>query len=96
MNLVCEVYTDNKPCPCMHEPSSFLGGPESKKIGFVAPILKFSSADISKTINMLSKHGTTTVNETGAIVCDIAMHEFGPMSIIHMDDCPCASMLQPT
>ena len=35
--------------------------PESKKIGFVAPILKFPSAKISKTINMLSKHGTTNV-----------------------------------
>ena len=32
-----------------------LGEPESKKIGFVAPI--FASAEISKTINMLSKHG---------------------------------------
>ena len=30
------------------------GEPESKKIGFVAPILKFPSAKISKTINMLS------------------------------------------
>ena len=35
--------------------------PKSKKIGFVAPILKFPSAKISKTINMLfrSKLGTT-------------------------------------
>ena len=33
--------------------------PESKKIGFVAPIV--ASAEISKTINMLSKHGTTNV-----------------------------------
>ena len=35
--------------------------PDSKKIGFVAPI--FASAEISKTIiiNMLSKHGTTNV-----------------------------------
>ena len=38
-----------------------LGEPESKKIGFVAPILKFPSAEISKTINMLTKHGTTNV-----------------------------------
>ena len=30
-----------------------LGEPESKKIGFVAPILIFPSAKISKTINML-------------------------------------------
>ena len=29
-------------------------------------------------------------------VSDIAMHEFGPVSIIHMEDCPCASMLQST
>ena len=37
--------------------------PESKKIGFVAPILKFPSAKISKTINMLCirKHSTTNV-----------------------------------
>ena len=33
-----------------------LGEPESKNIGFVAPILKFHSAKISKTINMLCKH----------------------------------------
>ena len=38
-----------------------LGEPKSKKIGFVAPILKSSSAKISKTINMLCKHGTTNV-----------------------------------
>ena len=38
-----------------------LGEPKSKKIGFVAPILKFPSAKISKTINMLCKHGTTNV-----------------------------------
>ena len=38
-----------------------LGEPELKKIGFVTPILKFPSAKISKTINMLSKHGTTNV-----------------------------------
>ena len=35
--------------------------PESKKNGFVAPMLKFPSAKNSKTINMLSKHGTTNV-----------------------------------
>ena len=34
-------------------------GTESTKIGFIAPILKFPSAKISKTINMLCKHGTT-------------------------------------
>ena len=40
----------------MHEPPlSPLGEPESKKIGFVAPI--FASSEISKTINVLSKHG---------------------------------------
>ena len=38
-----------------------LGEPESKKIGFVAPMIKFPSAKISKTINMLCKHGTTNV-----------------------------------
>ena len=38
-----------------------LGEPESKKKGFITPILKFPSADISNTINMLSKHGTTKV-----------------------------------
>ena len=42
-------------------PLSPLREPESKKIGFVAPILKFPRAKISKTINMLSKHGTTNV-----------------------------------
>ena len=42
-------------------PPPFLGEPESKKIGFVAPMLKFPSAKISKTINMLCKHGTTNV-----------------------------------
>ena len=35
--------------------------PESKKIGLVTPIV--ASAEISKTINMLSKHGTTNVNK---------------------------------
>ena len=39
--------------PCTHEPPSPLGKPESKKIGFVAPIV--ASAEISKTINMFSK-----------------------------------------
>ena len=36
-----------------------VGEPESKKIGFIAPI--FASSEIKKTINMLSKHGTTNV-----------------------------------
>ena len=39
-----------------------LGEPESKKIGFVAPIVIFPSAKISKTINMLCKHGATNVH----------------------------------
>ena len=43
----------------MHQLPSRLGEPESKKIGFVAPIV--ANAEISKTINMLSKHGTTNV-----------------------------------
>ena len=60
LNLVNEPYNDNKPCPRMHETPP-LGEQESKKIGFVAPILKFPSAKISKTINMLCKHGTTNV-----------------------------------
>ena len=34
--------------------------PESKKIGFIVPIV--ASAEISKTINMLSKHGHGTTN----------------------------------
>ena len=51
LNLVYELYNDNKPCPRTHEPP--LGEPESKKIGFVAPMLKFPSAKISKTINTL-------------------------------------------
>ena len=38
-----------------------LGEPKSKKIGFVAPMLIFPSAKISKTINILCKHGTTNV-----------------------------------
>ena len=43
-------------------PPPLLGEPGSKYIGFVAPILKFPSAKISKTINMLCKHGSTTTN----------------------------------
>ena len=49
-------------CPRMHEPPlPPLGETESKKIGFVAPII--SSAEISKTIkmHMVSKHGITNV-----------------------------------
>ena len=38
-----------------------LGEPESKKIGLVAPMLKFPSAKVSKTINMLCERGTTNV-----------------------------------
>ena len=34
-------------------PPPTLGEPKSKKIGFVAPMLIFPSAKISKTINML-------------------------------------------
>ena len=40
-----------------------LGEPESKKIGFVAPMLIFPRAKISKTINMLCNHGTTNVTQ---------------------------------
>ena len=48
---------------CMN-PLLPLGEQKSKKIGFVAPILKFPSAKISKTINMLCtcKHAYGTTN----------------------------------
>ena len=49
------VHTCTPPFP--------LGEPEFKKVGFVVPILKMSSAKISKAINMLCKHGTTNVNK---------------------------------
>ena len=39
-------------------PPSPSRGTRIKKKGFVAPI--FASAEISKTINMLPKHGSTT------------------------------------
>ena len=78
MNLVYELYNGNKPCTRTTNP---LGEPESKKIGFVAPMLKFPSAKISKTINMLCKHGTTNVivrkklnwykNNRSAIIIDL-------------------------
>ena len=42
-----------------HARTNPLGEPESKKIGFIPPI--FASAELSKTINMFSKHGTTNV-----------------------------------
>ena len=45
----------------MHEPPSSLGEPESKKIGFVAPI--FTTSEISKTVYMLSKDVTTIMSE---------------------------------
>ena len=47
--------------PTHTHPPPPLGEPESKQKGFVAPILIFPSANISKTINMLCKHGTTNV-----------------------------------
>ena len=49
LNLIYELYNDNKPCPRTHEPP--LPPSETKikkKIGFVAPMLKFPSAKISK------------------------------------------------
>ena len=46
---------------CTNPPSP-LGEPKYKKIGFIAPILKFPSAKISKTIKMLCKHGHGTTN----------------------------------
>ena len=45
--------------PARMNPPPPLGEPESKKSGFITPIV--ASAEISKTINMLSKHGTTNV-----------------------------------
>ena len=45
-----------------------------------------------ETCRGLACHSVIFVN----FVWDIAMHEFGPVSIIRMEDCPCASMLQPT
>ena len=52
-------YTMITNMPRTHKPPPApLGEPESKKIDFVAPILKFPSAKISKTISMLCKHGT--------------------------------------
>ena len=45
-----------------------------------------------ETCRGLACHSVIFVN----FVWDIAMHEFGPVSIIHMEDCPFASMLQPT
>ena len=48
----------NKPCPHTHtstNPSSPPRATRLQKIGFVAPIL--ASAEISKTMTMLSKHG---------------------------------------
>ena len=44
---------------CMNPHPPPLWEPESKKIGFITPI--FASSEISKTINMLSKHGPTNV-----------------------------------
>ena len=45
---------------CTNPPPSPPREPESKKMGFVTPIV--ASAEISKTINMLFKHGTYTTN----------------------------------
>ena len=53
LNVVYELYNDNKPCACKHKLLPLLIGdsePESKKIGFVTPI--FESSEISKTINV--------------------------------------------
>ena len=61
LNLVYELYNDNKPCPRTPEPPLPPRGTRIQKIGFVAPILKFPSAKVSKTINMLCKHDTTNV-----------------------------------
>ena len=54
------TFITNLAHTCTNPP---IGEPESKKIGFVAPMLIFPSAKISKTINMLYKYGTTNVND---------------------------------
>ena len=57
--LVHELYIYNKTCPHTHYPHPPLGEPELRKIGFVEPI--FTTSEISKTVKMLSKDGTTNV-----------------------------------
>ena len=42
-----------------------------------------------ETCRGLARHSGIVVN----FVSDIAMHELGPVSIIHMEDYPCTSML---
>ena len=61
MNYI--IITNHARAHTHEPPPSPLGEPKSKKIGFVAPMLKFPSAKISKTINMLTlcKYGTTNV-----------------------------------
>ena len=54
MNLVNEQCNDNK---FAHAHTK----PESKKTGFVAPIIASAELEISNIINMLTKHGTTNV-----------------------------------
>ena len=46
------ALNENKPRPRTHEPPLPPRGTRIQKIGFVTPI--FASAEISKTINMLS------------------------------------------
>ena len=55
----CAMITNHAHARMNPPPPPPLRESESKKIGFVAPIV--ASAEISKTINMLSKHGTTNV-----------------------------------
>ena len=57
----CTMIT-NHAHACTNPPAP-LEEPESIKIGFVTPILKFPSAKIRKTINMLCNHITTNVND---------------------------------
>ena len=47
--------------PTHAQPPSPPRGTRIQKNRFCAPILKFPSAKMSKTINMLCKHGTTNV-----------------------------------
>ena len=56
------------PIKHMHSKLGFWGHfSHVQKIGFVAPMLKFPSEKITKTINMLCKHGTN-VNNCNVII----------------------------
>ena len=75
--------------PCFKEPRhrfcAFMNNSESQE----AHSIGILQVEICRG---LACHSGIFVN----FVLDIAMHEFGPVAIIHMEDCPCASMFQPT